>query len=81
MKTAAVTVMSRNPPGGPGQTQAPTIFMQGPPIERKELFHGRSSHVTELGLHLMGGLLGFVGLGLMAWLWWTGSCSNTLAFT
>ena len=59
--------MSTNPPGGP-PTQVPTVFLQGPPIERKELFHGRSSHVTELRLHVVGAVLGFVGLILAVWL-------------
>ena len=59
--------MSTNVPGGP-PTQVPTMFLQGPPIERKELFHGRSSHVTELPLHVMGVIFGFVGLILAVWL-------------
>lgn len=61
--------MSTNPPGGGGSpTQVPTMFLQGSPIERKELFHGRSSHVTELTLHVIGALFGFAGLILAVWL-------------
>lgn len=60
--------MSTNPPGGPGQF--PTVFLQAP-IERKELFHGRSSHITELPLHVTGAVIGFAGLILAAWLFFT----------
>src|SRR5688572_5842085 len=64
--------MSSRPPGsGPnttsgfGGTQAPTMFAGGPPIEKKEIFNGRSAHSTELTMHVLGGLLAAVGFVLV----------------
>ena len=67
--------MGANPPSGGGgsntgfsATQAPTIVIGGPPIERKELFRGRSSHSTELKLHVLGSLLCIAGFVLAVFL-------------
>ena len=71
--------MGANPPSGSGGggsnttgfggTQAPTVFLGGPPIERKELFRGRAGHSTELQLHAFGIFLGVAGLVLAIWLY------------
>lgn len=64
--------MSGNHPGGNdpanralGATQVPTMFVQGPPIEKKELFRGRPAHLTEMTLHALGGALAAFGFVLM----------------
>ena len=70
--------MGSNPPSGGGNTtgfgstQAPTIVIGGPPIERKELFRGRAGHSTELKLHAFGIFLGLTGLILAVWLFFSG---------
>lgn len=76
--------MGANPPSGGGNTtgfgstQAPTIVLGGPPIERKELFRGRAGHSTELKLHALGTLLGGAGFVLAVWLFFTGMGLLTL---
>lgn len=46
-----------------GSAQFPFTTVSGPPVERRELFRGRSSHLTEVSSYTLGGALGIAGIG------------------